>query len=144
MRAIFSILLLAAAPALLISAPIREIPLTSPEGKESTLAELSEQPLTVVVFLGTECPLVKLYAPRLVTLANKFPDVSFVGVNANSQDSLVEIAAYDRRHELTFPMLKDVGNRLADADSVGSSRGAMDFDRNQVGGALAVCWNRLR
>ncbi|MCH5372979.1 MAG: redoxin domain-containing protein, partial [Planctomycetes bacterium] len=67
-------------------------------------------------FLGTECPLAKLYGPRLARLCSEYESrgVGFLGVMANSQDSVTEIAAYARRHEIPFPLLKDVGNKLAD------------------------------
>ncbi|GAB4157948.1 MAG: redoxin domain-containing protein [Planctomycetaceae bacterium] len=40
--------------------------------------------------------------------------VAFIGINANSHDSITEIAAYARIHKIDFPMLKDLGNRVAD------------------------------
>ena len=70
----------------------------------------------VVCFLGTECPLAKLYGPRLDRLADELTErrVQFVGVFSNRQDSLAEINAYVAKHELTFPVIHDAGNRLAD------------------------------
>ncbi len=75
-----------------------------------------KQPLLVVAFLGTECPLARLYAPRLETLHQRFASrgVAFLGVMSNRQDSIAEIAHYARSYGLTFPLLKDVGNRIAD------------------------------
>ena len=69
---------------------------------------------TVVCFLGTECPLANLYAPRLQQLAEQFKGVRFVAVMSNRQDSTEEIAAYRDRHELTFPVLEDRANKIAD------------------------------
>ncbi len=85
-------------------------------GREWSQADFSDKKILVVAFLGTECPLVKLYSPRLQQLADKFDSdgVAFVGVNANRHDSVTEIAAHARRHGVKFPILKDVGNRLAD------------------------------
>ena len=70
--------------------------------------------LTVVCFLGTECPLAKLYAPRLNELASEFSSVRFLGVNSNVQDSAEDVSAYAAKHKLTFPMLKDFRNEVAD------------------------------
>ncbi len=39
--------------------------LKSQFGKEYKLDDFADQDVVVVVFLGTECPLAKLYAPRL-------------------------------------------------------------------------------
>lgn len=85
-------------------------------GKEHSLSDFSDRRLVVVAFLGTECPLAKLYAPRLSALAAEYKSrgVAVVGIDANQQDSLTELAAYARRHEVSFPLLKDAGNRVAD------------------------------
>jgi peroxiredoxin len=86
-------------------------------GKEHSLGDFGESKLLVVAFLGTECPLAKLYGPRLQSLANSYDakQVAFVGINSNCQDAITEIAAYARIHDITFPLLKDSGNHLADA-----------------------------
>ena len=69
-----------------------------------------------MAFLGTECPLAKLYAPRLVELAAEFKDrgVAFVGIDSNQQDSVTELAHYAQEHKIEFPLLKDAGNAIAD------------------------------
>lgn len=86
-------------------------------GHEFTLTRDGGTSLTVVAFLGTECPLAKLYAPRLQQIADDYADrsVVVVGINSNVQDSVTELGAYARHHEISFPMLKDPGNRVADA-----------------------------
>ncbi|MEX0978058.1 MAG: redoxin domain-containing protein [Pirellulales bacterium] len=87
------------------------------QGKPFSLSQLRDKPAVVVAFLGTECPLATLYAPRLVQLAERFAEqgVAFVGINANQQDSLSELAAYGKIYGVNFPLLKDVGNAVADA-----------------------------
>jgi len=86
------------------------------QGKPVSLADYSGNKAVVVAFLGTQCPLAKLYAPRLVELAAEFKDqgVAFVGVVSNQQDSIAEMAHYAKEHGLTFPLLKDAGNTIAD------------------------------
>jgi peroxiredoxin len=95
---------------------VAEFQLKDYRGKEHQLADFQEQKLLVVAFLGTECPLVKVYGPRLEALANEYAPqgVAFLGVNSNVQDSNTEIAAYARIHNLSFPIVKDLGNRVAD------------------------------
>lgn len=85
-------------------------------GKQVSLDNFRDQPIVVLVFLGTECPLAKLYGPRLVQLAKDYESrgVAFIGINSNSQDSITEIAAHARIHKIKFPVLKDLGNRVAD------------------------------
>jgi peroxiredoxin/mono/diheme cytochrome c family protein len=84
-------------------------------GQPFDLAQVKARAV-VIVFLGTECPLVKLYGPRLAELAIQFQDagVEFVGINSNVQDTITEIAAFARRAGIEFPILKDAQNVVAD------------------------------
>jgi len=96
------------------------------EGSAFRLADSSGEPfelkvqvdpqLTVVCFLGTECPMARLYGPRLSELSREFADdsVRFVGVNSNRQDSVTDIRDYVRTYQVSFPVLRDVGNKVAD------------------------------
>lgn len=72
--------------------------------------------LAVVCFLGTECPMARLYGPRLSKLAETYRDngVSFVGVNSNQQDSVDEIREYAKQLKITFPLIRDTENVIAD------------------------------
>ena len=72
-------------------------------------------PFRVICFLGTECPLAKLYGPRLDRMATDMADagVAFIGINSNPQDSLADIAAYVEQHGIRFPVLKDVDQAVA-------------------------------
>ena len=85
-------------------------------GKEHALADLRDARFVVVAFVGTECPLAKLYAARLNGLAAKYAErgVRFIAIDSNVQDTAQEIAAYALEHELSFPVLKDPDNRIAD------------------------------
>ena len=91
-------------------------------GKSHSLSDFKDSQILVIAFLGTECPLAKLYGVRLNSLSAKYEEkgVAFLGVNANTQDSLTEIAAYARVHKIRFPILKDVGNHVA--DQIGAER----------------------
>jgi peroxiredoxin len=85
-------------------------------GKTHELAEFNDDELVVVAFVGCECPLAKQYAPRLKKLAEEYSSrgVAFVGIDSNCQDTVTELAAYARIHEIEFPLLKDPGNSVAD------------------------------
>ncbi len=86
-------------------------------GKAVSLDDFSSARAIAIVYLGTECPLAKLYGPRLTQIQRQYADlgVQVIGINSNKQDSLTEMAAYVHRHNIDFPMLKDPGNRVADA-----------------------------
>lgn len=86
------------------------------QGQPHKLEDWKASPVVVVVFLGTECPLAKQYAPRLQELADKYAskDVSLVVVSSNQQDSITELAHFARTTGLKATILKDLGNKTAD------------------------------
>ncbi|MCA9085366.1 MAG: redoxin domain-containing protein [Planctomycetaceae bacterium] len=69
----------------------------------------------VVCFLGTECPMARVYGPRLSRLADEFRDrgVRIIGVDSNRQDSMGEIRQFANDHSLAFPIVKDESSRIA-------------------------------
>jgi thiol-disulfide isomerase/thioredoxin/mono/diheme cytochrome c family protein len=81
-----------------------------------SLADFKDKKAVVVVFLGTECPVNNLFLPVLAGLHKEYAPkgVAFVGINANRQDTLEKVAAHARANEVPFPVLKDVGNVVAD------------------------------
>ncbi|MEX0978560.1 MAG: redoxin domain-containing protein, partial [Pirellulales bacterium] len=64
---------------------IDDFSLKSHFGKPYALADFADKDVVVVVFLGTECPLARLYGPRLAELDKKFDDarVAIVGIDSN-------------------------------------------------------------
>lgn len=95
---------------------IADFTLLGPDGKKWSLADVSDRRLVAVVFVGTECPLVGLYMPRLKRLAEEFAPqgVALIGVDSNQQDTPEDIAEFVSAHAPTFPILRDVGNLVAD------------------------------
>jgi peroxiredoxin len=85
-------------------------------GKQHSLKISAGEKGTIIYFMGTDCPLAKLYGPRLQSILEEFSDDGIVvlGINSNVQDSITELDAYARRHSVKFPILKDVGNKVAD------------------------------
>lgn len=70
---------------------------------------------TVLVFLGTECPVSKLYVPRLVELEKKLRSqkVQFLAIYPNEKEDLDQLASSAYDLDLPFLVLKDEGQRLA-------------------------------
>jgi peroxiredoxin len=122
----FLCLLLSLGPALAVPGPadksspvgkkVEAFKLRDYRGAERSLSDFADRKLMVVAFLGAECPLAKLYGPRLAELAKQYETkgVAFVGINSNQQDSITAIGQYAKTHGLSFPILKDVGNVVAD------------------------------
>jgi thiol-disulfide isomerase/thioredoxin len=95
---------------------IAEFTLRDYRGPERSLKEFTTGKLTVVAFLGCDCPLAKVYGPRLAALAKEYEGkgVAFVGVNSNQQDTPSAVGQYAKTHGISFPILKDPGNVVAD------------------------------
>ena len=70
---------------------------------------------TVVYFLGTECPLAKLYSGRLQELANQHKGkIRVIGVSSNQQDSIEELKVFVKKLKLKIEVGKDYQNKVAD------------------------------
>ena len=89
---------------------------TQPEKHIVAIGDEPAATITVVCFLGAECPLARLYGPRLNAMADEFASrgVRFVGINSNRQDSLEDVRSYVSDHEIAFPIDKDYQNVVAD------------------------------
>jgi peroxiredoxin len=105
-----------------IGASIPDFTAKDSRGRSHSLSEIGRDKVVVLVFVGVECPLAQLYAPRLVELASKYEPagVVFLGIDSNRQDSNSEIGAYAQKHALSFPVLKDLRQRIANL--VGATR----------------------
>lgn len=114
--------------------PVAGFTLEDVRGKQHSLDDLAGQQLVVIAFLGTECPLAKLYGPRLARLHQAYGPrgVAFVAINSNGHDSLAEIAASARTHGLEFPVLKDPGNQVADQFGATRTPEVFVLDRDRV------------
>jgi thiol-disulfide isomerase/thioredoxin len=103
-------------------------------GKETALTDLADSKLVVVAFLGTECPLAKLYGPRLAELQRDYggKGVAFIGVDANRQDLGSEIAHYAREAQIEFSLIKDAGNVIADQFGAQRTPEVFVLDRDRI------------
>ena len=70
----------------------------------------------VLVFTGATCPVGDVYLPRLAEMARSYESkgVVFVAINSNSGETAEAAAAHAREHGITFPVLKDPKNLVAD------------------------------
>ena len=75
----------------------------------------------VIVFVGTECPLARLYGGRLCQLADKYDgQVAFVGVDSNCRDSADELERWRQQYAPTLPLHLDSDQTVA--DQLGATR----------------------
>ena len=70
----------------------------------------------VVMFISTQCPVSNSYNERIADLYKTYSrkGIAFLAINANSGESIEEIASHSRRHGFEFPVLKDWKNVIAD------------------------------
>ena len=96
-------------------APVDHFSLPTTDGQTVELLGDPRVRYHVVCFLGTECPLARLYGPQLDEMAQQYRDrgVRFVGINSNVQDSMAELRGYVREHDIDFPVAKDYDRSVA-------------------------------
>jgi peroxiredoxin len=84
-------------------------------GATFSLSKVESDKLVVFAFLGVDCPLAKLCTPKLIELVGKYQPrgVVFIAVDSNRQDLVTQVAAFARRHEIDFPILKDLRQTIA-------------------------------
>lgn len=114
--------------------PIADFTLNDHAGAKRSLAEWSDKPIVVVVFLGTECPLAKLYGQKLAGLDKEYADrgVQIIGINSNQQDTLQELAGYGTKFGIEFPLLKDPGAKVADQFGATRTPEAFVLDQRRI------------
>jgi peroxiredoxin len=86
------------------------------DGKEHTLASLKGKSGTVVIFIATKCPVSNAYNARMQKLADDYraKGVNVVGINSNVAELAPEVKQHAADNGLTFTILKDAGNQVAD------------------------------
>ncbi|HVX61394.1 MAG TPA: redoxin domain-containing protein [Pirellulales bacterium] len=95
---------------------IENFALPDTSGKLVSLTDFRDMKAVAVVFVGTECPVNNAYLQRLGEMAKEYgpKQVQFLAINSNSHDTAEDVAEHAREHQLTIPVLKDEGNRVAD------------------------------
>ena len=109
----------ARAAALKIGAPAPDFTLPSAsDGKAVALKDLlAKSKAVTVVFVATKCPVSNAYNTRMEALGKEYAakGIPLVGINSNKTEPAAEVKEHAEKHGLTFPVLKDEGNRIADA-----------------------------
>ena len=109
-----------AAPA--IGATIVDFTLPDADGKDHSLNSLKGKNGTVLIFIAVQCPVSNAYNERMEKLAKDYKarGINVVGINANSSEDAAAVKKHAAEHNLSFPILKDNGNKVA--DSLGATR----------------------
>ena len=99
-----------------IGAVIDDFTLPDGDGKEHALNSLKGKNGTVLIFVATKCPVSNAYNDRMEKLAQdyKAKGINVVGINSNVAEGAAEVKSHSAMNKLTFPILKDAGNKIAD------------------------------
>jgi peroxiredoxin len=109
----------ARAAALKIGAPAPDFTLpAASDGKAVALKDLlAKSKAVAVVFVATQCPVSNAYNTRMAALGKEYAakGIPLVGINSNKTEPATEVKEHAEKHGFTFPVLKDDGNKIADA-----------------------------
>jgi peroxiredoxin len=99
-----------------IGTTIDDFKLPDVDGAEHTLKALSGKNGAVLIFIATKCPVSNAYNDRMEKLAQdyKAKGINVIGINANGTEPAAEVKAHAAEKHLTFTILKDDGNKIAD------------------------------
>src|SRR5690348_14272433 len=99
-----------------IGATIEDFTLPDANGKEQSLKSLAGKKGTVLLFIAVQCPVSNAYNERMEKLAEdyKAKGIAVIGINSNVKEDAEAVKAHAAEHKLTFPILKDPGNKIAD------------------------------
>lgn len=100
---------------LAVGATLENFTLTDTGSASKSFDDLKGKNGAVVVFLSTQCPVVKGYNERIVKLADEYAakGINVIGINANSTEAMDKVKTHaDENYK--FPVLIDKGNVIAD------------------------------
>jgi len=99
-----------------IGATVADFSLPDADGKTQTLTSLKGKNGTVLIFVAVQCPVSNAYNARMEKLAQDYKarGINVVGINSNVAEAAEAVKAHAATNHLTFPILKDPGNKIAD------------------------------
>lgn len=99
-----------------IGTVIDDFKLPDADGKDHSLRSLAGAKGAVVIFIATKCPVSNAYNERMEKLAQEYKakGINFIGINSNNTEPAAEVKSHATEKGLTFTILKDDGNKIAD------------------------------
>lgn len=83
---------------------------TDPTHPMTTVYGDGKQKATAVLLLSAKCPCSNSYNERIAGFAKRYTgrsDIRLIGIYANKDETIEEIAAHAKEHRFTFPVLRD-------------------------------------
>lgn len=99
-----------------IGATIEDFTLPDLDNKDRSLKSLAGTNGAVLLFIAVQCPVSNAYNERMAKLAEdyKAKGIAIIGINSNVAEDAATVKAHAAEHKLSFPILKDPGNKIAD------------------------------
>lgn len=99
-----------------IGSTIEEFTLPDVDNKDRSLKSLAGKNGTVLLFIAVQCPVSNAYNERMAKLAEDYQakGIAVVGINSNVAEDAAAVKAHAAEHKLSFTILKDPGNKIAD------------------------------
>ena len=98
------------------SSMVMNIVLVNERGQEVRLGEVASGKPTLLFFWATWCKSCRKVQPSVAALGEKYRGrVQVIGINVGGLDSVQAVNDYRQRHGITYPLLVDRGNQVAEA-----------------------------
>ena len=99
-----------------IGSTIEDFTLPDADNKNHSLKSLAGKNGTVLLFVSVQCPVSNAYNERMEKLAQdyKAKGIAVIGINSNVAEDAASVKTHASENKLSFPILKDAGNKIAD------------------------------
>ena len=99
-----------------IGTTLDDFKLPDADGAEHSLKALTGKNGAVIIFVATKCPVSNAYNDRMEKLGQdyKAKGINVIGINSNNTEPAAEVKSHAGEKHLTFTILKDDGNKIAD------------------------------
>ena len=99
-----------------IGTVIDDFKLPDADGAEHSLKSLTGKHGAVIIFVATKCSVSNAYNDRMEKLAQDYKarGINVIGINSNNTEPAAEVKSHAGEKHLTFTILKDDGNKIAD------------------------------
>jgi peroxiredoxin len=99
-----------------IGTMIDDFKLPDTNGTERSLKALKGKNGAVLIFISVQCPVSNGYNERMEKLAQdyKAKGINVIGINSNNTEPTAAVKSHAGEKHLTFTILKDDGNKIAD------------------------------
>jgi peroxiredoxin len=115
----------------IVGRQVADFMLPDTAGKQTALHDFVEKAgdkgAVIVYFIGVDCPISNLYVKELASLAKRFETrgVQVIGIQSNAGMTSAKAAEHAKQFKVTFPVLVDAGQRVA--QQFGATRTAEVF-----------------